>query len=280
MKTNTLSLLLAVTMLLTMSFIKPKGKESWTKLYNGKDLTGWDTYIGPPLDDNGKMINIVPVGLNIDPKGVFTVVENDGEKVIRISGESWGGISTKKEYENFHFQLKFKWGLLKWGQKKDKKRDSGLLYFAVGSHGADYGAWMRSQEFQIEEGNSGDYWGVAGALEDIPSVKNADNYVYDEAGEVLEFSATSKTGRHCVKKGDAEKPSGEWNTLDLYCYKDTSVHVINGKVMMVLFNSRQINNGKEEPLTKGKLQIQSEGAEVFYKDIRITPIASIPSSLR
>lgn len=280
MKTKTLSLLLAVTALFTLSFIKPKAKESWTKLYNGKDLTGWDTYIGPPLGGNGKMITTVPVGLNNDTNGVFAVVEQNGEKVIRISGESWGGISTKKEYENFHFQLKFKWGTPTWGQKKGKKRDSGLLYFAVGPHGADYGAWMRSQEFQIEEGNSGDYWGVAGALVDIPSVKNGDSYVYDAAGEMLTFSATSKTGRHCVKRGDAENPTGEWNTLDLYCYKDTSVHVINGKVMMVLYNSRQLDNGKESPLTKGKIQIQSEGAEVFYKDIKIGHIAMIPTGMK
>jgi hypothetical protein len=58
------------------------------------------------------------------------------------------------------------------------------------------------------------------------------------------FSASSKTGRHCIKRGDAENPSGHWNTLDLYCHGDTSVHVINGKVMMVLYHSRQENNGK------------------------------------
>ena len=50
----------------------------------GKSWTGRDSYIGPPLDDAGKMISIVPVGLNKDPNQVFTVVKNDGEKVIRI----------------------------------------------------------------------------------------------------------------------------------------------------------------------------------------------------
>ncbi|MEJ7684106.1 MAG: DUF1080 domain-containing protein [Segetibacter sp.] len=89
------------------------------------------------------------------------------------------------------------------------------------------------------------------------------------------FSATSPVGRHCRKAIDAEKPAGEWNTLDLYCHADTSVHVINGKVMMVLYNSRQMENGQALPLTKGKLQIQSEGAEVFYKDIKIRTINTI-----
>ena len=219
-----------------------------------------------------------PVGLNNDPNHVFTIVKDQGENVIRISGENWGGISTKKEYQDFHLQLLFKWGSLTWGQKKNKKRDSGLLYFAVGPHGADYGAWMRSQEFQIQEGDCGDYWGVAGGMEDIPAVRKSDSeYVYNPAGQVYNFSATSKVGRHCIKNGDAEKPSSEWNVLDLYCHGDTSVHVINGKVMMVLYHSQQSDNGKMSPLNRGKLQIQSEGAEVFYKMILIRSVNAIPA---
>ena len=273
----------AFTLLILLLFnaiIVSAQKSNWTSLFNAKNLNGWDTYIGPPLDDDGKMITQIPVGLNTDPKKVFSVVEQGGEKVIRISGEQWGGIATKNEFQNFHLRLLFKWGKLTWGQKKTKKRDSGLLYFAVGKNGADYGAWMRSQEFQIEEGNSGDYWGVAGGIQDIPSIKTSGStYVYDAAGQLNTFSATSITGRHCAKQGDAEKPTGEWNTLDLYCNGDTSVHVINGKVMMVLYHSSQLENGKVLPLVKGKIQIQSEGAEVFYKQIKIESITAIPANM-
>lgn len=248
-------------------------------LFNCSNLADWDTYIGPPLDSTGKKLSDMPVGLNNDPNHVFTIVQQDGEKVIRISGENWGAISTKDEYADFHLQLLFKWGSLTWGQKKGKPKDSGLLYFSVGNYGADYGAWMRSQEFQIEQGNCGDYWGVAGGMEEVPAVKKSDSqYVYDPLGQLYTFSATSKVSRHCIKKGDAEKRAGEWNTLDLYCHGDTSVHVINGKVMMVLYHSSQANNGQALPLTKGKLQIQSEGAEVFYKGITIAPLQAIPAS--
>jgi len=267
----------AATAFVAASFIKPFHNDDWTQLFNGKDLSGWDTYIGPPSDDARKKLSDAPLGLNNDPKHVFTIVNDNGEKVIRISGENWGGISTKKEYSNFHLQLMFKWGSLTWGQKKGKKKDSGLLYFAVGPHGADGGAWMRSQEFQIEEGNCGDYWGVAGGMEDVHAIKKSDSeYVYDPSGKIYTFSATSNVGRHCIKRGDAEKPSGEWNTLDLYCHGDTSVHVINGKVMMVLYHSQQEDNGQVSHLTKGKLQIQSEGAEVFYKGIKIKSLDAIP----
>jgi len=264
---------------LTFGFIAQK-KDHWKSLYNGKDLTGWDTYIGPDLDDSGKPISDHPIGLNNDPRHVFEIVPIDGENLIRISGENWGAISTKEEYENYHLQLQFKWGELTWGQKRGKKKDSGLLYHSVGKFGADYGAWMRSQEFQIEQGNCADYWGVAGGRADIPVVKKSEtDYVYDPQGTMLEFSQESKQGRHCIKRGDTENPTGEWNILDLYCHGDTSVHVVNGNVMMVLYHNSQFDNGQESPLTKGKIQIQSEGAEVYYRNIRIQPISNLPPAL-
>lgn len=254
--------------------------DKWEVLFNGRDLSGWDTYIGPDLDDKGNFITRTPIGLNSDPKQVFTIVKQDGDRVIRVSGENWGAISTKKEYANYHLQLQFKWGALTWGQKKGQKMDSGLLYHSVGKYGADYGAWMRSQEFQIEQGNCGDYWGVAGGMADIPVIRRYQkDYIYNVGGIVNNFGEGSPQGRHCIKGGDAENPKGEWNTLDLYCNGDTSIHVINDKVMMVLYHSRQMENGQPQPLTKGKLQIQSEGAEVFFKEIQIQPITQLPVEL-
>ncbi len=273
-------LFLSTSIVAVTSFTPHLAKEKWKVLFNGKDLTGWNTYLGPDLDSNGKMLSNTPVGLNNDPHHVFTIVNDGKENVIRISGEGWGAISTPEEFENYHLQLRFKWGQLSWGQKKNKKKDSGLLYHSVGKQGADYGAWMRSQEFQIEEGNCGDYWGVAGGMEDIPATRRAkDEYVFDPAAPLLTFSEKSANGRHCIKRGDAENTSGEWNTIDLYCSGDTSIHVVNGKTVMVLYHSQQLDNGQMMPLTKGSLQIQSEGAEVFYKDIKIQRLQKLPPAL-
>ena len=251
-------------------------KDKWIPLFNGRDLSGWDTYIGPDLNDSGKAIS-EPIGLNKDPRKVFTVVNVNGENLIRISGENWGAISTVQEFENYHLQLQFKWGELKWGQKKNKNRDSGLLYHSVGKYGADYGAWMRSQEFQIEETNTGDYWGVAGGMADIPVTKKSETeYDYDPRGAFITFKEGGKQGRRCFKSSAAENPTGEWNTLDLYCWVDTSVFVVNGTVVMILYHQKQLENGQALPLTRGKIQIQSEGAEVFYRGIQIQSIKELP----
>ncbi len=265
---------------LIWGFTTAPKKDHWKQLFNGKDLSGWDTYIGPDLDDKGKPVTGTPMGLNNDPRHVFTIVKDSNENVIRISGENWGAISTQKEYQDYHLQLQFKWGSLLWGQKRGKKKDSGVLYHSVGKNGADYGAWMQSQEFQVEEGNCGDYWGVAGGMADIPAVKKTEtDYVYSPQGTLITFKEGSKQGRHCIKQGDAENPTGQWNTLDLYCNGDTSIHVVNGKVMMVLYHNKQMDNGQELPLIKGKIQIQSEGSEVYYKHIQIQPITQLPAGL-
>lgn len=253
-----------------------KGKS----LFNGRDLRGWDTYVGPAYDTLLKKFNGPPVGVNTDPDRVFTVVKEDGKPAIRISGEKFGGISTQQSFENYHLRLEFKWGKLKWHPKRNAKMDSGLLYHAVGNHGADGGFWMRSQEFQIQEGDCGDYWGVAGGIADVPATKQGEKrFVYTQGSQLLTFSEKGINGRNCIKYPDAEKPSGEWNTIELYCFGDTSIHVVNGQVTMVLFNLRQLENDRETPLTKGKIQLQSEGAEIFYRNLWIEEITSIPQSL-
>ncbi|TSJ39215.1 DUF1080 domain-containing protein [Mucilaginibacter corticis] len=262
-------------------FTLPLKTSEWKPLFNGKNFSGWDIYLGPDLDDKGNAITKIPLGLNNDPRHVFTIVKEDNESIIWVSGENWGAIITKSEYENYHLQLQFKWGKLQWGQKKSGHKDSGLLYHSVGKYGADYGAWMRAQEFQIEEGNCGDFWGCAGGTADIPAIKRSESdYIYSPQGELLTFSEGNKQGRHCTKQGvSAENPAGKWNTLDLYCHGDTSIHVVNGKVAMVLYHNSQADNGKLSPLNKGKIQLQSEGAEIFYRHIKMQSISQLPAEL-
>ena len=78
-----------------------------------------------------------------------------------------------------------------------------------------------------------------------------------------------------LKDPDAVKPSGEWNVMEVYAFGRTAVHVVNGKTVMVLTGLR---DAKDVPLTKGRIQIQSESAEVYYRNVRIRPITELPAS--
>ena len=74
----------------------------------------------------------------------------------------------------------------------------------------------------------------------------------------------------------AEKPSGEWNTVELICFRDEAIHVVNGKVVMRLHGPLKIDGPLPSPITSGQIILQSEGAEVFYRDIEIRSITAIP----
>ncbi len=77
--------------------------------------------------------------------------------------------------------------------------------------------------------------------------------------------------------GDFENPHGEWTTVELYCYGDKAIHVVNGHVVMVLENSRLVEpDGTSKPLTSGKIQFQSEGAECYYRNIEIKKLEKLP----
>lgn len=266
------------------SFTPPKKK--WTYLLDN-DLSQWETYLSyrhqngydgtQPVEASGNAIE--PIGYNNDQAGVFTLAKEDGEPVLHVSGEVYGCIFTKQEFENYHLSLQVKWGDRKYEPRLDKLKDSGLLYHSIGEAGVDYWrSWMLSQEFQVMEGHMGDYWGIANSAIDVRTFL-PEGMMNTVAGHNQPFLPIGPgTGRDgfCLRSVNNESPEGEWTTLELVTLGDKSLHIVNGQVVMVLRNSRFVSDGKTTPLTKGKIQLQSEAAEVFYKDIRIQSIDTWP----
>lgn len=238
-------------------------------LFNGQDLTGWDTWVGP-TEEGG-----TPIGLNKDPLNLFSVVDLDGEKVIRISGEINASLATKEEFENYHLTMEFKWG-----DELFTKWNSGLLYHSYGDFGVGLGVWMSSHELQLYTEHIGDSYRMGKSYCEIPMAKNSEGkYEYKKGTKALPSIPDTET-RIIAKDADYEKASGEWNKVELYCYGRTSVHVVNGKVNMINHNSgKYLGEGNIEALTKGKIQFQSEGGELFVKNIVLTPIKEIPAEL-
>jgi len=260
--------------------------EEWITLFNGEDLDGWYTYQKQPeptsevdglaRNDDGSYQE--PIGLNKDPLGVFTVVSEEDAPAIRMSGEVFGILVTEKEFENYHLSLQFKWGQAKYPPRKNEKRDSGILYHSVGKEGAWGGVWMRSLECQVQEGDCGDYISVDTVLADIHSGFIEDNrWFIHHPDSALQTYSPSRS--YCHKSEDYENPTGEWNTMEIYTVGGSSVHVVNGKVNNRISNSRHLVAGQEIPLSKGKIQLQSEGAEVFYRNIKVRALEQIPTEL-
>ena len=179
-------------------------------------------------------------GKNNDPEGIFKIEEGG---VIHALGKKFGYVGTEKEYENYKLTLEFKWGEKKWPPHENEPRDAGILYHCVGPDKV----WMKSLECQIEEGDCGDMW-LTGGEGGSPS---------------LTVKGKKYTGGRVVKFEDYEKPKGEWNKVEVICKGDTIQHYINGKLNL---------EGSEASLTKGKINIQSEGAEIYYRNITLEPL--------
>lgn len=234
------------------------------KLFNGKDLTNFYTF----LKDIGK---------DKDPHKVFTVVDG----MIRVSGEDFGCFTTEKDYENYHLVVEFKWGQKTYPPRDKAARDSGILLHSVGEDGAAGGSWMQAIECQMIEGGTGDIILVKG--QQSPSLTAQVEFKGDKSKQAYfnpDYPAHKFNGGRINWYGrdpnwkdvlgyrgkqDLENKVGDWNTLECIC---------EGSTITILLNGRIVNKASDCSQTKGKIQFQSEGAEVFFRRIDLWPIAN------
>lgn len=233
------------------------------KLFNGKDLTNFYTYLRG-------------LGKNKDPENVFTV--KDG--MIRVSGQIFGGFITEKEYENYHLVVDFKWGEKTFAPRAKATRDSGILLHCVGEDGAAGGVWMESIECQMIEGGTGDFILVGGKKTPSMTVEveyrqtgKSEQPYFKPGGMAKKFTGgrINWFGRDPAWKDvlgfrgekDVEKAVGEWNRLECVCDRDKITNILNGVV---------VNQGSMASHAKGKILLQSEGAELYFRRIDLLPL--------
>ena len=271
---------------------------AWQPLFNGKDLTGWDTEMMnipdpawdvPGLTRGADGLYHEPLGKNRDPLHVFTVTNMDGGPVIHVSGQGFGVMMTTATYTNVHVHVEIKWGDRRWSKKSNSPWDTGLLYFCHSEAGLADRTWPRSLEFQICQNEFGDLYAL-GAQVIVPASQamcktwsNTGQFVektlwrYDPTGTNALFVQKAPIGNHCVHLVDAEKPKGEWNTLDLITFNGNSIHVVNGQVVMRLYNATRLDGPAPAPITSGKISLQTEGGECFFRNVEVQPITEIPA---
>lgn len=233
-------------------------------LFDGKDIGKWYTY----LRDHGK---------DKDPNGTFTVREG----ILRISGQDFGGLVTREEYANYEVRLDYAWGGKVWPPRDRSARDSGLLVHCTGPDGAVGKSWMEGIQCNMIEGGTGDIsitgtsrkYGFRAQAEERPMGKKTGLYWKDGAparafgpGSRLLWFGRDPAWQNVLGfrgKNDVEKGVKEWNTLLVTMKGDTLTVRLNGVIL-----SRATNLG----ITRGRLQIQTEGSELLIRKITLTPL--------
>lgn len=262
--------------------------KKWQNLLD-KNFSHFEKYVGVPhtsvelegYEKSDDIRNGRPLGLNNDPKNVMTMIEVEDELLLKITGEIYVGLTTLQEFENYHLKAQFKWGEKVWEPRLTKPKDNGILYHCHGEHGEFWNVWMSSLEFQIIEEGMGDFVGLLRGRADIYSEMVKPRYYQATlSNDTLKTYGGGGNPAYCHVHAPNENPDGAWNTLELICVGNQSIHVVNGKVVMVVRNSRKVLKGEDIPLTKGKIQLQSEGAESYYKNVQIKSVSKFPKEYK
>jgi 3-keto-disaccharide hydrolase len=195
-------------------------------------------------------------GLNNDPEHVFKF--EDG--VIHVSGTEMGYLITKKDFADYYLRAEFKWGEATHAPREGMARDSGILYHVQG----EQKVWPTSLEYQICEGQTGDFYMTDGAALTGTDGKRETGPPHSAARikRIGEGPWQNVTG-YRDPNGEIEKPHGEWNVVEIVVKGDNVKHYLNGKL---------VNEGTKAYPASGKILIQSEGAEVYFRDIKLYPL--------
>lgn len=222
------------------------------RLFDGKSLAAFYTF----LKDKGK---------DSDPEGVFRV-ENG---LIHVSGKEFGYIATREEFEDFHLVVEYRWGEKTWPPRENNARDSGILFHMQGEDRI----WPASIELNIIEGGTGDLILIDGpsiAFEEAlwPRLAGGARTLSEDGRRILrgrvDFSGRAPDWKDQLGfRGprDLERPVGQWNRAEVIAKGDAFQFVVNGKTALRA-------NGAS--VRRGRIVLQSEGAEILFRRVELT----------
>ncbi len=154
--------------------------------------------------------------------------------VLICKGKPAGYIRTKADYKNYVLKLQWRFDPSK------GPGNSGVLLRVVGADKV----WPKSVEAQLHSENAGDFW-------------NIDKVVMTVDPKRTDGRRTKKL--HATN----EKPLGEWNQYEIAVDHGTITLTVNGLVQNQATNCEEV---------AGKIGLQSEGAEIHFRDILLKPI--------
>jgi hypothetical protein len=194
-------------------------------------------------DLTGWDVDVPAVASNVRLRSPFVV--RDG--VLVSLGEPRGHLITDSTYRDYRLEVQYRFPAV--------PGNSGVLVHASTPR-ALYAMFPRSIEVQMEHGNAGDFWCI---LEDIrvPDMER-------RRGPPAQWGTTEGKARRILNLTDnSEKPLGEWNTMVIEAV---------GRSIRVWVNGDLVNDGSDATADHGQIALQSEGSEVEFRKVALTPI--------
>jgi hypothetical protein len=232
----------------------------WKQLFNGKNLSGWSVHYASKTAADAPP----PASLFAVEKGVIHAYPTQPAG----SDQPNAYIQTTSEYGDYVLSLEYQWGEKKFAPRMNLVRDAGLLYHV---HRERPGDWPACAEAQIQEGDVGDSWAVSSQVSSFVDPKTGRYALPENGGVPVTVGGDGKFMRTRHNKVN-EYPG--WNTLEVIVRGDRVTHVVNGVTNMRVYDLKAWDaaNNTWVKLAKGKIALQAESAEIFYRNIRIRPL--------
>lgn len=212
------------------------------ELFNGKDFSGWTFFLEEKDYNSGGRGRI----------GDFATITP--ERTIRITPSMHGALMTERDYLNYELHVEYRWA------EPHPRDDSGIFLRIRPPFVWDmvHGEQARFYMVQLQPTNTGDLW-VLGYSESL--LKTSPDQSYRPFGN-LDLTAGGHIRRH-LKLREAEKPVGEWNSVDVRL-KDKNVEVrLNGML---------VNQASMLVDLPGRIGLESERGTIEYRNIRLRPL--------
>lgn len=225
-------------------------------LFNGKDLTGW-TQDTPARDGmtEEQEVEMKDAIMTIDTRKVAWWKANPPSFMVRDGllvsmGMPLGHLITEEAFANYKLVVEYRFS-------KGPGNCGVLVHSSTPRH--LYGMFPQSIEVQMQHENAGDFWCIGENIE-VPDMENRRPRKDDQ-----KFGGGAGDARRIVKHTHgAEKPVGEWNTMEIECRDDEIIVHVNGT---------RVNHGYKSTATSGKIALQAEGAEVEFRKVELTRLA-------
>ena len=166
--------------------------------------------------------------------GALADVWTIDQGVLVCKGRPAGYIRTRDDFENFLLTVEWRWS-----PTTKKPGNSGVLFRMIGEDKV----WPKSIEAQLMHGNAGDFWCI-------------DRFPMSTAADRLR-------GRNTRKTHGNENPVGEWNRYDITADRGHVVLRVNGEIL---------NEARACEEVPGKICLQSEGAEIHFRNVRLVKL--------
>jgi hypothetical protein len=187
-----------------------------------------------------------------DPNLETAFIVRDG--MLISLGEPRGHLITDKVYQNYRLEVQYRFA--------GEPGNCGVLVH-VSTPRALYEMFPKSMEVQMQHENAGDFWCI---VEDI-TVPDMEK----RRGPKEEWGITEGKKRRIPNLTDSsENPAGDWNTMIIECF---------GDAIKVWVNGDMVNYGMNCTTDKGQIALQSEGSEVEFRKLELTPITSLSETL-